>query len=316
MDVMKKERPGLKFLVFDAKQSPTDNYNTWSAQVKAHPDAVAYVGPGSQAAVSLARIQRKRGQEAARRRLRPRPGRDAGRQGRLRLGAHLARALAQGLPRDQAAGRREQSGKELPEGCWNSGALTVNRDNIDEIIARQKDAASRAAYFKDEVAKQLANPGPVPQADAEPAECSKPRTPQVLRRRRRAGRRGLHGPRRLGARAAGGERGRQVDARQDHRGRRAAGRRRRCALDGQRVSFVEHRAGRAQRRRGRLAGAEPVPGPRRAREPVPDARDRARAVHRSGREMAARRGPCSRDLGLDVSLRTPVGALVAGRSAS
>ena len=58
-DVMKKERPGVTFLVFDAKQSPTDNFNTWSAQVKAHPDAVAYVGPGSQAAVSLTRIQRK-----------------------------------------------------------------------------------------------------------------------------------------------------------------------------------------------------------------------------------------------------------------
>jgi ribose transport system substrate-binding protein len=58
-DVMKKERPGVTFLVFDAKQSPTDNYNTWSAQVKAHPDAIAYVGPGSQAAVSLSRIQRK-----------------------------------------------------------------------------------------------------------------------------------------------------------------------------------------------------------------------------------------------------------------
>src|SRR4051794_13547904 len=35
IDVMKRERPGLKFIVFDAKQSPTDNYNTWSAQVKA-----------------------------------------------------------------------------------------------------------------------------------------------------------------------------------------------------------------------------------------------------------------------------------------
>ena len=48
--------PGHEVLVFDAKQSPTDNFNTWSAQVKAHPDALAYVGPGSQAAVSLSRI--------------------------------------------------------------------------------------------------------------------------------------------------------------------------------------------------------------------------------------------------------------------
>ena len=52
----------------------------------------------------------------------------------------------------------KQSGKPLPEGLWNSGALTVNAENIDEIIARQKDAATRAAYFKDEVAKQLGSP--------------------------------------------------------------------------------------------------------------------------------------------------------------
>src|SRR3954466_3304036 len=62
-EIIQKERPGITFLVFDAKQSPTDNFNTWSAQVKAHPDAVAYVGPGSQAAVSLSRVQRKSGQK-------------------------------------------------------------------------------------------------------------------------------------------------------------------------------------------------------------------------------------------------------------
>ena len=78
-EVMGKERPGVKFIVFDAKQSPTDNYNTWSAQVKAHPDALAYVGPGSQAAVSLSRIQRRTGKKLRRRRLRPRPGGAGGR---------------------------------------------------------------------------------------------------------------------------------------------------------------------------------------------------------------------------------------------
>ena len=105
-DVIKKERPGVTFLVFDAKQSPTDNFNTWSAQVKAHPDALAYVGPGSQAAVSLtAHPEARQGQEARRRRLRPRPGRARGRPRRLRDRADLPRALAQGLPRHQAHGR-------------------------------------------------------------------------------------------------------------------------------------------------------------------------------------------------------------------
>ena len=107
-EVMKKERPGVTFLVFDAKQSPTDNFNTWSAQVKAHPDALAYVGPGSQAAVSLSRIQRKPG---AKKLLVGACDLDPvalrGRQRRLRRGAHLPRALAQGLPRGEADGRRQ-----------------------------------------------------------------------------------------------------------------------------------------------------------------------------------------------------------------
>jgi ribose transport system substrate-binding protein len=162
-EVIQKERPGVTFLVFDAKQSPTDNFTTWSAQVKAHPDALAYVGPGSQAAVSLSRIQRKPGAK------------------KLLVGAcdldpvalqgvkdgyvealispehWLKGYLAVKLMADAA-----QSGKPLQEGLWNSGALTVNKD----IITRQKDAASRAAYFKDEVQKQLDNQdqflGPMP----------------------------------------------------------------------------------------------------------------------------------------------------------
>ena len=157
-EVMQKERPGVTFLVFDAKQSPTDNFNTWSAQVKAHPDAIAYVGPGSQAAVSLSRIQRKPGAK------------------KLLVGAcDLDPVALQGVkdgyvealisPEHWVKGYlavklmadAAQSGKPLQEGLWNSGALTVNKDNIDEIITRQKDAASRAAYFKDVVQKQLDN---------------------------------------------------------------------------------------------------------------------------------------------------------------
>src|SRR3954463_16334364 len=158
-EVMQKERPGVTFLVFDAKQSPTDNFNTWSAQVKAHPDALAYVGPGSQAAVSLSRIQRKPGAK------------------KLLVGAcDLDQVAMEGVkdgyveavvsPEHWLKGylavklmaQAKQDGKPLPEGMWNSGALTVNAENIDDIITRQKDAASRSAYFKDEVAKQLSSP--------------------------------------------------------------------------------------------------------------------------------------------------------------
>lgn len=51
----------------------------------------------------------------------------------------------------------EQSGKPLPEGLWNPGALVVNSKNIDEILTRQQSPESRASYFKPIVDRQLAN---------------------------------------------------------------------------------------------------------------------------------------------------------------
>jgi ribose transport system substrate-binding protein len=157
-DVMGKERPGVKFIVFDAKQSPTDNYNTWSAQVKAHPDALAYVGPGSQAAVSMSRISRRTGKKYI--------------VGACDLDQVALEGVRDGLvtalvsPEHWLKGylaiklmaKSAQGDGDLPQGMWNSGALIVNRKNIDEIITRQKSEGSRTEYFKDEVTKQLDNP--------------------------------------------------------------------------------------------------------------------------------------------------------------
>jgi ribose transport system substrate-binding protein len=156
--VMAKERPGLKMVIFDAKQSPTDNFNTWSAQVKAHPDAIAYVGPGSQAAVSLTRIQKKSGKKLLVGACDLDPVALEGvKDGYVEalispehfLKAYIAIALL---------AAKKQDGKDLPEGVWNTGELTVNADNIDDIIARQKSPEAREAFFKPVADKQLADP--------------------------------------------------------------------------------------------------------------------------------------------------------------
>lgn len=158
-EVMAKERPGLKMVVFDAKQAPTDNYNTWSAQVRAHPNAVAYVGPGSQAAVSLTRIQKKSGQK------------------KLLVGAcDLDPVALQGVKDGYVEAlispehflkayiaiallaAQKQDGKDLPEGVWNTGELTVNSKNIDEIMERQQSPAAREAFFKPVADEQLSDP--------------------------------------------------------------------------------------------------------------------------------------------------------------
>ncbi len=156
-EVMGKERPGVKFIVFDAKQSPTDNFNTWSSQVKAHPDALAYVGPGSQAAVSLSRISRRTGKKyvvgACDLDQVALEGVKDGLVTALVSPEHWLKGyLAIKLMADSA-----QKDEDLPEGMWNSGALIVDSKNIDEIIARQKGESERAEYFKPVVEKQLGN---------------------------------------------------------------------------------------------------------------------------------------------------------------
>jgi ABC-type sugar transport system substrate-binding protein len=156
--VFSKQRPNLKLVVFDAKQSPTDNYNTWSAQVRAHPNAVAYVGPGSQAAVSLTRIQKQTGKKLVVGACDLDPvaleGVKDGYVQALISPEHFLKAyLAITMLANQ-----KQKGAKLPEGVWNSGALTVDSSNIDQIMARQKSAAAREAFFKPVAAKQLANP--------------------------------------------------------------------------------------------------------------------------------------------------------------
>jgi ribose transport system substrate-binding protein len=157
-EVMSKERPNLKMVVFDAKQSPTDNFNTWSAQVKAHPGAVAYVGPGSQAAVSLTRIQKRSGKKLLVGACDLDPvaleGVRDGYVEALVSPEHFLKAyIAIALLADQ-----KQNGKKLPEGVWNTGELTVDSKNIDEIMARQKSPEARAAFFKPVADKQLAAP--------------------------------------------------------------------------------------------------------------------------------------------------------------
>jgi ribose transport system substrate-binding protein len=155
---LKKDRPGVSFVNFDSKQDPTDNFNTWSSQVQSHPNALAYVGPGTQDAVSMAQIARKTGKHylvgAADLDPIALKGVQDGTVYALVSPEHWLKGyIALKLLADKA-----QKGKALPKGWWDPGALTVNSKNVKTIVARQKSNATRYAYFKKEADKQLANP--------------------------------------------------------------------------------------------------------------------------------------------------------------
>jgi ribose transport system substrate-binding protein len=54
--------------------------------------------------------------------------------------------------------RRATDGKELPKGWWNPGSALITAKNVDEILARQRSNATRTAWFRATVRRQLADP--------------------------------------------------------------------------------------------------------------------------------------------------------------
>ncbi len=155
---VKAKCPKVTFYNFDSKQTATDNFNAWSAAVRSHPNALAYVGPGSEDAVSLAQIQRQTGKHLL-------AGADdldpVAIQG-VKNGYIFALVSPEhwlkGYIAIKLLAKHAQTGAPLPVGWWNPGYLVVNKSNIAKILHRQASAANQYAYFAPIAAKELANP--------------------------------------------------------------------------------------------------------------------------------------------------------------
>ena len=158
-ETIKKAQPGITFAgPYDTHMTPTEAYAAWSEIVKAHPNALAYMWPGSADSAALADIQRQTGKKllAAGCDLE-----DKGLQG-IKDGYILALGSPEhwmkGFIATQLLINHAQQGAELPKGWWNTGSLLVTKDNVDEIMVRQKDNNSRYDWFKSKVEEQIANP--------------------------------------------------------------------------------------------------------------------------------------------------------------
>ncbi len=157
--VLRQKRPQVKLVgPLNTGTEPTENFNAWSGIVRAHPDALAYLDPGDQAVVSLARIQQRTGRTLLV------GGADvdpvalqAVKDGRVYalvdpehwLKGYIAIALL---------ARQARDGKALPKGWWDPGAALVTTKNIDAILARQRNASTRTAFYRATVEEQLGNP--------------------------------------------------------------------------------------------------------------------------------------------------------------
>ncbi len=157
--VIQQKRPNLKIVgPFNVGAEPTDNYNHWNDLVKAHPNAVAYLAPGDQDAVSFARISKTSDKKYLVGACDVDPAAlNAIKDGYVEvLGDpwHFMKGyIAMSLLAEKA-----QQGKALPQGWFNPGSGIVTAANVDAIFAREKSNAARVAFFKEEIDKQLADP--------------------------------------------------------------------------------------------------------------------------------------------------------------
>jgi ribose transport system substrate-binding protein len=158
-NVLKKERPDLKLVgPFNVGSEPTENYDNWNNLVKAHPDAVAYLAPGDQDAVSLQRIQKQTGAKYLVGACDVDPiALEAVKEGYVQaLGDPYH--FMKGYISASLLSEHAKEGKEIPEGWWNPGSGVVNSKNVDEIIKREESQANRIEFFEPIAEKELANP--------------------------------------------------------------------------------------------------------------------------------------------------------------
>jgi ribose transport system substrate-binding protein len=159
MDVIKAKRPNVTIVgPLNVGAEPADNYNHWNALVKAHPNALAYLEPGDQGAVSFKQITAQTGKTYVMGGCDVDPtALQAVKEGSVTvLGDpwHFMKGyIATTLLANHAIDK-----KALPQGWWNSGAGLVTSGNVDQVIAREQSNKARAAFFQKEIDKQLGSP--------------------------------------------------------------------------------------------------------------------------------------------------------------
>jgi ribose transport system substrate-binding protein len=157
--VIQKERPKLKIVgPFNVGAEPTDNYNHWNDLVKAHPNAVAYLAPGDQDAVSFSRISKSTGKKYLVGACDVDPAAlDAVKAGYVEVLGDPWHFMKGFIALSLLAANAQQ-GKDLPQGWFNPGSGIVTAANVEEIYTREKGNDARVAFFRKEIDKQLGDP--------------------------------------------------------------------------------------------------------------------------------------------------------------
>jgi ribose transport system substrate-binding protein len=159
INVIKAQRPNVTIVgPTNVGAEPTDNYNHWKALVTAHPDALAYLEPGDQGAVSFRQITQQTGKKYVM------GGCDVDPTALLAVKEGSVTVLGdpwhfmKGYIATTLLARHAIDKTAIPQGWWNSGAGVVIPSNVDQVIAREKDNSARLAFFQKVIDQQLAKP--------------------------------------------------------------------------------------------------------------------------------------------------------------
>jgi len=143
---------------FDSKQEPNANYIAWSSLIKAHPNALAYLGVGDADNASLARLrQAQNGKYLT-------AAFDLNQIGlqAVQNGVNYALVDPEHFLKGYVAMRllieHALHGTAIPKGWWNPGAQLVVQSNVQTIIDRQKSLDTKGAYYQPIIAKEFADP--------------------------------------------------------------------------------------------------------------------------------------------------------------
>lgn len=156
METLKKQAPRIRtFGPYETYGAPTGNYDAWSAQVHARPNALAFLGVGDADSYNLAKLKKELGGKWLS------AGFDVdgktlqavkGGQNFMTMDPEhfLKGYLASSILVDSV-----RKGTKLPKGWFVSPGLVITSDNVDAVISRE--ASSEAAYagYKPQIDKLL-----------------------------------------------------------------------------------------------------------------------------------------------------------------
>ncbi|WP_326784336.1 sugar ABC transporter substrate-binding protein [Streptomyces sp. NBC_00151] len=156
-DTFRKQAPGVEILgPFQTYSDPGQNYSAWSAQVNAHPKALAFLGVGDADSYNLAKIKKAEhgdwltaGFDVDPKTL------EAVKDGSNFVTIDPQHFLKGYLSTSMLIEAVRDHDGELPEGWFLSPGGVVDRSDVDEIIARQKSAKAAYDWYKPTIDKLL-----------------------------------------------------------------------------------------------------------------------------------------------------------------